>query len=166
MAGLVPFVVPPDADAPIRRALYRAPERADEASESAAGDVYAVGVLLYEALTGHPPFTGADPAEITAQHRVVRPAPILAPVQAQAQAPGSAPAYADHPLWPLIAACLEKNPHDRPAAASWPSSSPSRPPRRQHRGRHRSRQPRCPSWQPTGTPPRSRDDWPGSRGRG
>jgi len=94
MAALLPLVVPPDVDAPILAARYRAPELADDESVSTAGDVYAVGVLLYEALTGSPPLIGIDPAEVVAAEQT-----------------------SVDPLWRLIAACVDGNPHDRPDAA-------------------------------------------------
>ena len=91
-----------DARRPVPAGEYQAPELADHESASAASDVYAVGVLLYEALTGRPPFTGRSPVEILVQHRTALPPPI--------------PALPD-PLWRCVAACLEKNPRDRPTAA-------------------------------------------------
>jgi serine/threonine-protein kinase len=93
---------PTDASHPVPAGEYQAPELADHESASAASDMYAVGVLLYEALTGHPPFTGRSPVEILVQHRAALPPPI--------------PALPD-PLWRSVAACLEKNPRDRPTAA-------------------------------------------------
>jgi serine/threonine protein kinase len=91
-----------DAGHPVPAGEYQAPELADHESASAASDVYAVGVLLYEALSGHPPFTGRSPVEILVQHRAALPPPI--------------PALPD-PLWRSVAACLEKNPRYRPTAA-------------------------------------------------
>ncbi|HET9169476.1 MAG TPA: protein kinase [Actinospica sp.] len=82
---------------------YRAPEVGPGQPPIAASDVYAVGILLYEAITGRPPFTAAQPEEITRRHREAKPAHIL-----------SLP----EPLWELIAACLAKRPQERPAAAS------------------------------------------------
>jgi len=47
---------------------YMAPELilGDEANPGS--DLYAVGVILYELLTGEPPFTGASPAEVLTRH--------------------------------------------------------------------------------------------------
>ncbi len=47
---------------------YLAPERAAGAHATAASDLYALGVVAYECLTGHPPFTGT-PLEVVAAHR-------------------------------------------------------------------------------------------------
>jgi eukaryotic-like serine/threonine-protein kinase len=46
---------------------YLAPERLEGARGTPAGDVYALGVVAYEALAGRPPFTGT-PAEIAQAH--------------------------------------------------------------------------------------------------
>ncbi len=46
---------------------YLAPERLEGGRGTAAGDVYALGVVAYQALAGQPPFTGT-PAEIADAH--------------------------------------------------------------------------------------------------
>ena len=49
-------------------AAYVAPERIQGQPATAASDLYAVGVLLYELLTGRLPFPGQAPDELLAQH--------------------------------------------------------------------------------------------------
>jgi tetratricopeptide (TPR) repeat protein len=45
-----------------------APEQLASGKGSASADVYAAGVLLFELLTGKPPFAGASAAEVAAKH--------------------------------------------------------------------------------------------------
>jgi hypothetical protein len=83
-------------------AEYRAPELALGAPATTASDIYAVGIILYEVLSGRPPFVGLDPAAIAELHQGAQPPSI----------PGL-----PNPLWLPIAACLDKNPRHRPGAS-------------------------------------------------
>jgi TolB-like protein/tRNA A-37 threonylcarbamoyl transferase component Bud32 len=82
---------------------YMSPEQATGAEHiDQRSDVYALGVLGYEMLTGSPPFTGKTPQAILSAH-VMEPAPDV--TQGRPTVPA---AVAD-----LIRRCLEKNPADR-----------------------------------------------------
>ncbi|MGH7703764.1 MAG: serine/threonine-protein kinase, partial [Gemmatimonadales bacterium] len=65
-------------------------------------DIYAVGVLAYELVTGRPPFTGASPQMVLAAHVTQAPEPVTK--HRAAIPPG---------LAHLVMKCLEKKPADR-----------------------------------------------------
>ena len=83
---------------------YIAPEQAagDDRLDHRA-DLYALGVIAYEMLTGHPPFTGRTPQIVMEAHRTQAPAPI-------------GPRRPDAPehLVRAVMRCLEKKPEHRP----------------------------------------------------
>jgi eukaryotic-like serine/threonine-protein kinase len=81
---------------------YLAPERAGGASATAASDLYSLGAVAYECLTGVPPFSGTA-MEIALAH-AMRPFPAL---------PDSVPAD----VAALVAQLTAKDPADRPASA-------------------------------------------------
>ena len=87
---------------------YMAPEQvAADPQASFPMDIYAVGVLAYEMLTGAPPFTGRSPQQVMAAHITERPVPIE---DRRADVPPA--------LSALIMQCLAKDPADRPADAA------------------------------------------------
>ncbi len=85
---------------------YMAPEQARGDKPTPSFDVYALGVLMFELLTGEPPFTAANPLEILGR-KAVSPAPKISTRK------GDIPVE----LAELVDACLEMEPADRPASA-------------------------------------------------
>ncbi len=81
---------------------YLAPERAAGGPATPASDLYSLGVVAYECLTGAPPFRG--PALEVAEAHLREPLPAL---------PATVPAE----VAALVAALTDKNPHNRPASA-------------------------------------------------
>lgn len=84
-------------------AQYISPEQAQGEQATAQSDIYALGVVAYEGLCGHRPFTGATPVDIAAAH-VNDPVPPL-------------PENVDLQLQQFIMSMLAKNPKDRPKDA-------------------------------------------------
>ena len=68
--GLLPALRPADASRqePWGRLPYISPEQAVGSGIHPSSDVYVIGAILYEMLTGRPPFRAADEATIVRQH--------------------------------------------------------------------------------------------------
>jgi serine/threonine-protein kinase len=81
---------------------YMAPEQVDGQRGDQRTDLYALGIMFYELLTGKPPFTGDTPLAIMAQHTRA-PLPRLDLVR-----PDVSPQLAA-----IVARCLQRNPDDR-----------------------------------------------------
>jgi serine/threonine-protein kinase len=80
---------------------YVAPESAEGRPQTSAVDIYGAGILLYELVTGRPPFSGGSALEVLHQH-----------LSAEPRRPSTVP----DPLWTVIERCLRKNPDQRPSA--------------------------------------------------
>ncbi|QDQ11863.1 serine/threonine-protein kinase [Streptomyces spectabilis] len=80
---------------------YVAPESAEGRPQTSAVDIYGAGILLYELVTGRPPFAGGSALEVLHQH-----------LSAEPRRPSTVP----DPLWTVIERCLSKNPDHRPSA--------------------------------------------------
>jgi serine/threonine-protein kinase len=83
---------------------FIAPEVAMHGQATAAADVYALGVVLFEMLTGTHPFTASTPVALVVRH-ATETAPALPAALAAPDALGE-----------IVAACLAKDPLARPSA--------------------------------------------------
>jgi eukaryotic-like serine/threonine-protein kinase len=86
---------------------YLPPEQALGEPSSPQSDLYSLGALLYEMLTGQPPFPGDDAVSIISQHLHADPVP---PSRHNSEVPEA--------LDRAVMALLAKRPEDRPANAS------------------------------------------------
>ena len=84
-------------------AQYISPEQAQGQHATPQSDIYSLGIVAYEGLCGHRPFTGATPVDIAAAH-VNNPVPPL-------------PDSVDVQLREFVMSMLSKDPLDRPKDA-------------------------------------------------
>ncbi|MFG2212650.1 serine/threonine-protein kinase [Streptomyces sp. NPDC048638] len=80
---------------------YVAPESAEGRPQTSAVDIYGAGILLYELVTGRPPFAGSTALEVLHRHLSEEP---------------HRPSTLPEPLWTVIERCLRKRPEERPSA--------------------------------------------------
>jgi serine/threonine-protein kinase len=88
-------------------ASYISPEQASGHRATGASDLYALGCVLYECLTGRPPFAGDNPVAVAVQHQRASVPPITS---YRADVPA--------PLQSVVLRALAKSPSERyPSAA-------------------------------------------------
>lgn len=85
-------------------AQYLPPEQAMGKAATGLGDIYALGIIGYEALVGHRPFTGKTQVDIAFAH-VNQPVPEM-------------PEHIDPRVREIIMSMLSKEPEDRPRSAA------------------------------------------------
>lgn len=92
----------PQTSAVLGTASYLSPEQAQGQAVDARTDIYALGVVLYEMLTGRPPFTGDSPMAIAYKQ-----------VNATPEAPSSVNPDVPPELDAVVMRALSKNPANR-----------------------------------------------------
>jgi eukaryotic-like serine/threonine-protein kinase len=91
-----------EAGSIVGTAQYLSPEQAKGGAVDQRSDLYSVGIVLYELLTGEVPFTGDSPVEIAMKH-----------LSAKAPLPSSKRDGLPHDLDLVVARALAKDPDER-----------------------------------------------------
>jgi serine/threonine-protein kinase len=97
-------------------AQYMAPEQASGAPVTAAADVYAAGIVLYEVLTSSVPFTGESPLAVAMRH-----------VSDDVPAPSALNPAVPADLDDLVRRATSKDPAARPTATEMAAALEARP---------------------------------------
>lgn len=84
--------------------IYMSPEQATGRNIASPCDIYSLGVIAYEALTGYPPFDGRTVSEVVCMHLSRKPAPL----RPRCNAPDE--------LCELVECMLQKDPALRPCS--------------------------------------------------
>lgn len=84
---------------------YASPEQLGSGPVGAPSDLYSLGCVLFQCLTGHLPYESDDPQRVAAQHQFAEPPSVTA------LRPGVSPEVAA-----VIGSALGKSPSDRPTA--------------------------------------------------
>jgi serine/threonine-protein kinase len=87
---------------------YICPEQVRGEPVDHRGDLYSVGVILYELLTGRTPFTGQSTMDVLLAHATEEPPPI---------SQGDTDHHVPAAIEAVVLECLSKNPAMRPASA-------------------------------------------------
>jgi len=103
---------------------YMSPEQASGKTVDQRTDIYAFGVMLFEMLTGRPPFVGVNATEV-----------LLAHVMTEPPTPRSLNPLVPEALESIIMACLAKDPEHRPRSMAhlrerllgWQGTAPTLP---------------------------------------
>ncbi len=90
-----------------RSAPYHAPELSTTSPGTASGDIYALGAILYEMLTGTPLYAGESPEAIAEQH-----------ARAQIPSPRTISPGVPRSVEGIVMKCLQKRPEQRYATAA------------------------------------------------
>jgi serine/threonine protein kinase len=91
-----------DADIVLGTPYYMSPEQARGDELDLRSDIYNLGILAFEMLTGERPFTGRTKSEVQRKH-------VQAPIPTPRQLVPNVPADLDA----FVATCLQKHPIDR-----------------------------------------------------
>lgn len=83
---------------------YMAPEQIHGHAVDGRADVYSLGAVMYEALTGEPVFRGSSPMAVFTKHLTQKPMPLQDRAPGRVIPPG---------MEAIVTRCLEKSPEDR-----------------------------------------------------